>query len=44
MSENKQKSYWIALHVNGNNVTYLESFGVECIFKKTKKLFAIETS
>ena len=27
--------HWIALHVNGNNVTYFGSFGVEHIPKET---------
>ena len=26
-------SHWIALYVNGNNVTYFDSFGVEHILK-----------
>ena len=35
-------THWIALHVINNNVTYLDSFGVEHIPKKIKKI--IETS
>ena len=30
-------THWIALHVNGNNVIYFESFGVEHILKEIKK-------
>ena len=29
-------THWIALCVNGNNVTYFNSFGVKCIPKKLK--------
>ena len=29
---------WIALHVNDNNVTYFDKFGVEHISKEIKKL------
>ena len=29
-------AHWIALHVNGNNATYFDSFGVEHIQKKLK--------
>ena len=28
---------WIALHINGDNVTYFDSFGVELTPKKIKK-------
>ena len=28
--------HWVALHVNDNNVTYFDSFGVEHIPKETK--------
>ena len=28
---------WIAFYVNGDNVTYFDSFGVECIPKERKK-------
>ena len=31
-------THWIALHVNDNNVTYFDSFGVEHISKEIKKL------
>ena len=31
------ETYWIALYVNGNNATYLDSFGVEHIPKESKK-------
>ena len=27
-------THWIALHVNGNNVTYIDSFSVEHIPKE----------
>ena len=30
-------THWIALYVNGNNVTYFESFGVEHIPKEIRK-------
>ena len=30
-------TYWIALYVNDNNVTYFDSFGVEHISKEIKK-------
>ena len=30
-------THWIALHVNNNNVTYFDSFGVEHIPKEIKK-------
>ena len=29
-------THWIAFHVNSNNVTYFESFGVEHILKEIK--------
>ena len=29
-------TYWIALHVNGNNVTYLNNSAVEHILRKIK--------
>ena len=29
-------TYWVALHVNNNNVTYFDSFGVEHIPKEIK--------
>ena len=28
------RTHWIALHVNGNNVTYFDDFGVEHISKE----------
>ena len=31
-------THWIALYVNGNNITYFDSFGVENIPKEIKKL------
>ena len=31
------KTHWIALYVNGNNVTYLDSFRVQQIPKKSRK-------
>ena len=31
-------TYWIALYVNDNNVTYFDSFGVEHISKEIKKI------
>ena len=31
-------THWIALHVNDNNVTYFDKFGVEHISKEIKKL------
>ena len=30
-------THWIALHVNDNNVTYFDSFGIEHISKEIKK-------
>ena len=30
-------THWIALHVNDNNVTYFDSFGVEHIPREIKK-------
>ena len=30
--------HWIALYVNGENVTYFDSFGAEHISKEIKKL------
>ena len=32
-----QKTHWIALYVNDNNVTYFDSFEVEHIPKEIKK-------
>ena len=29
---------WIALHVNGDNITYFDNFGVEHITKELKKV------
>ena len=29
-------THWVALHVNNNNVTYFDSFGVEDILKEIK--------
>ena len=38
LDENKSiRTHWIALCVNGDNVTYLYSFGVEYLPKKKKK-------
>ena len=31
------ETHWIALYVNGNNITYFDSFGVEHIPKEIKK-------
>ena len=31
------RTHWIALYVNGNNITYFDSFGVEHIPKEIKK-------
>ena len=31
------RSHWIALYVNGNNIFYFHSFGVEHIPKEIKK-------
>ena len=31
------RTHWIALYVNGNNITYFDSFGVEHILKEIKK-------
>ena len=36
MSTN-QRTHWKALYVNGDNVTYIDSFGVEYIPKEIKK-------
>ena len=30
-------THWIAVYVNGDNVIYFDSFGVECISKKIQK-------
>ena len=32
------RTHWIAFYVNGDNVTYFSSFGVEYIPKETKKI------
>ena len=37
MSMNKYKLFGLLFMLNNNNVTYFDSFGVENIFKKTKK-------
>ena len=31
-------THWVALHVNNNNVTYFDSFGVEHLLRKIKTL------
>ena len=31
-------THWIAFHVNAENVTYFNNFGVEHILKETRKL------
>ena len=31
------RTHWIAFYVNGDNVVYLDNFGVEYIPKKTNK-------
>ena len=31
------RTHWIALYVNGDNITYLDNFGVEYIKKKKNK-------
>ena len=31
-------THWIALHVNAENLTYFDSFGVEHIPKEVKKI------
>ena len=31
------ETHWIALHVNGDNVTYFDSFGVEHFPKEIRK-------
>ena len=31
------RTYWIVLYLNGNNVIYFDSFGIEHITKETKK-------
>ena len=36
------ETHWIHLHVNGDNVTYFHSFGVECIPKEVKNFLAIK--
>ena len=39
INSDEQKSegtHWIALYVNGDNVTYFDSFGVEYIQKEIK--------
>ena len=36
-------TYWIVLHVNDDNVTYFDSFGVEYISKEIKKLISNKT-
>ena len=39
LDENKSiKIQWISLYVNGDNVTYFDSFGVLHILKQIKKL------
>ena len=32
-------THWITLHVNGNNITYFDSFGVEHVSKEMIKKF-----
>ena len=32
-------THWIALYVNGNNIIYFDSFGVEHIPKEIKQIF-----
>ena len=31
-------TYWIGFHVNGDNITYFDSFGVQYIKKNMKKI------
>ena len=31
-------THWIVLHLNGNNIIYFDSFGVEYISKEIKKI------
>ena len=33
-----QGTHWIALHVNGNHVTYFDNFGVEYIQKEINEI------
>ena len=35
-------THWIALYVNGGNVTYFHSFGIEHIPKEIKKMIGIK--
>ena len=35
-------TYWIALYVNAEDVTYFDSVGVECFPKEIRKFFGNE--
>ena len=37
------KIHWVALHVDGDNITYFNSFGVENISKEIKKFIGNKT-
>ena len=37
-STNRIGTYWIAMYVNGSDITYFDSFGVEYIPNEIKKL------
>ena len=36
------RTHWIVLHVNGDNVTYFDSFKFECILKETMKFIGLK--